>query len=126
MQMIQHYVLSKGCPSGESGSVGSGPVGGNVGLVKPQRLPRCEVGPDLRGGGGGAQGEAGGVAGSGLLREKHHRFRGEGREETGRAFWNSGCGRRHRGQNPEGAPQGRGELAERVSGPAGHGEGLTA
>ena len=46
--------------------MGSRPLGENAGLVKPQRLPRCEVGPDLKGGGGGAQGEAEGVAGSGI------------------------------------------------------------
>ena len=41
-------------------------MGENAGPVKLQRLPRCEVGPDLKGGGGGAQGEAEGVAGSGI------------------------------------------------------------
>ena len=82
------------------------------------------MGPDPRGGGGGAQGEARVWLAAGRC-ENSIIGSGVGREEASELSGTAGVGGRT-GASPEGAPQGRGELAECVSGPAGHGEGLTA
>ena len=73
------------------------------------------MGPDPRGGGGGAQGEARVWLAAGRC-ENSIIGSGVGREEASELSGTAGVGGRT-GASPEGAPQGRGELAECVSGP---------
>ena len=71
------------------------------------------MGPDPRGGGGGAQGEARVWLAAGRC-ENSIIGSGVGREEASELSGTAGVGGRT-GASPEGAPQGRGELAECVS-----------